>query len=218
MKEKVTVTQKALNLWAIILIFWSFYRSYFGQDLPVWFDELIVKPLFFVVPVYWYTVRFEKKPFFKSLFLDFKKAVPDLLYGGAIGLVFLLVSMLSYALKTGTLGLARLFTWQIAGVLALSVATSISEEILSRGFVLRHVWEGSKNFFRSVFTASGLYIFLHLPILLTSPGLTGGMLLQVLIMDFVLSVAVSVLFLERKSLLVAIIVHALYAFALSVFL
>ena len=65
--KKVTPTQKALNLWAVILIVWSVYRTYF--KLPEWFDEFVAKPLVFVLPVYFYIRNFELKPFFESIYL-----------------------------------------------------------------------------------------------------------------------------------------------------
>ena len=57
--KKVTPTQKALNLWAVILIVWSVYRTYF--KLPEWFDEFVAKPVVFVLPVLVYIKSVEKK-------------------------------------------------------------------------------------------------------------------------------------------------------------
>ena len=59
MKSKVTATQRALNLWAVILIIWSVYRAKFR--LPEWLDEFIAKPLVFILPVYYYIRKIEKK-------------------------------------------------------------------------------------------------------------------------------------------------------------
>ena len=65
MKERrTTPTQRALNLWAVILIVWSIYRAYF--KLPEWFDEFIAKPIVFVLPVFIYIKTVEKKEIFSS--------------------------------------------------------------------------------------------------------------------------------------------------------
>ena len=64
-KKAVTPTQKALNLWAVILIVWSVYRTYF--KLPEWFDEFVAKPAVFVLPVFVYIKWVEKKEILSSL-------------------------------------------------------------------------------------------------------------------------------------------------------
>ncbi|MFA6390687.1 MAG: hypothetical protein WCX78_03025 [Patescibacteria group bacterium] len=67
-KKGTTPTQKALNLWAVILIIWAIYRTYF--KLPEWFDEFIAKPLVFVLPVFIYIRSVEKKEILSALFIN----------------------------------------------------------------------------------------------------------------------------------------------------
>jgi membrane protease YdiL (CAAX protease family) len=218
MKEKATPTQRALNLWAFILIAWSFYRAYFRQDLPVYIDEFIVKPLFFIAPVYWFITRIERKPFAPAVFLDKSRIAGDLLLGGAFALAFFAAGLLSAYVKTGAVMIPAIATggFFMTGLTAL--ATAASEELLSRGFVLKRLYEDSKKNIRSILYASALFFFLHIPILMTDPGITGSVLLQVMATDFILSIAVSIVFLQRKSLVMAILMHALYTVVLSVFL
>ena len=64
-KKEISSTQKALNLWAVILIIWAIYRTYF--KLPEWFDEFIAKPLVFVLPVLVYIRTVEKRNSFKFI-------------------------------------------------------------------------------------------------------------------------------------------------------
>ena len=75
MKSKATPTQKALNLWAVVLIVWAIYRAKF--KLPEWFDEFVAKPIVFVLPVYYYIQKIEKKPkdskYYLSIAIYFKK-------------------------------------------------------------------------------------------------------------------------------------------------
>src|SRR3989344_8978444 len=97
MKSQITSTQRALNLWAIILIIWAVYRAKF--KLPVWLDEFIAKPLVFVLPVYYYIKRIEKKPFFSAIDLKFKIALPDFLIALIIGGIFSFSAILANVLK-----------------------------------------------------------------------------------------------------------------------
>ena len=48
--------------------------------------------------------------------------------------------------------------------------------------------------------------------------MTGTVILQVMMTDIALSVVVSVLYLQRRSLLLPIIIHAFYTFSLTFFL
>ncbi len=217
MKQNSTPTQKALNLWALILIVWSVYRANF--HLPEWFDEFIAKPLVFILPVYYYIKFIDKKNFFDDLDIKWKMVLPDFLYGIVIGLVFIGSIVLANLLKAGkpVTGSQSLAFGSIALVAATALATSISEEILSRGFILKKLYEESKNIYTSSFFASILFFFLHVPILMTTAGLTGNLLLLFMATDIVLSLVNSFIFLERKSLVLPIFIHMFYIIALTLF-
>jgi len=92
--KKVTPTQKALNLWAVILIVWSIYRTYF--KLPEWFDEFIAKPLVFVLPVLVYIRSVEKKEILSSLFINknFKSFIKEFFISFGVGLILLLTALI----------------------------------------------------------------------------------------------------------------------------
>lgn len=209
MKSKVTSTQRALNLWSIILIIWAVYRAKF--KLPVWFDEFIAKPLVFILPVYYYIKRIEKKDFFSAIDLKFKVTFSDILTTLLIGGIFSFSAILANILKY-----KKFVFWQQASgenlllLVVLALATGISEEILSRGFVLKRLYEESKNIYTSSFFASILFLFLHIPILFTNYKLTGDMLLLFLGTDLVLSLVNSFIFLQRRSLIIPILIHAFY--------
>jgi len=202
MKTVVTEKQKALNLWAIILIIWSFYRAFFKTELPIWFDEIIMKPVIFVVPVLLFIRKFDKKNVIAVLKLTTHKKIYYILF-----LTLLVILFFFTQLKQSFI----LF-------LLVSFATSFSEEILSRGFVLAKIYEESKNKFLSVIQSSLLSVCLHLPIILTNDIFSGALLVKVLILDFLLGIMVSILYLEEKSLIPPILVHTLYSLSLYLFI
>lgn len=218
MKSKSSPTQKALNVWAIILIIWAIYRAKF--KLPEWFDEFIAKPAVFILPVYFYIKRLERKAFFPSIDLKLKISRSDFLLALVIGGIFSLSAILANSIKLHklvffqqSLSIDRLF---VMG--AVAFATAISEEILSRGFVLKRLYEESKNVYTSSFFASILFFFLHVPILFTNPNLSGNLLLMFLATDMVLSLVCSLIFLERRSLIMPIMIHAFYNLSIILFL
>jgi len=217
MKTKVTPTQRALNLWAVILIIWAIYRA--KLKLPEWIDEFIAKPLVFVFPVYYYIKKIEKKPFFSSVDLKFKIVWPDLLISFIIGGIFSISAILANVLKFNKLVFFQraVSIETILFMAALALATGISEEILSRGFILKRLYEESRNIYTSSFFASILFFFLHVPILFTNFKLTGDLLLLFLATDMVLSLVNSFVFLERKNLMVPILIHTFYNLSIIFF-
>lgn len=211
-KQKITPTQKALNFWAVILIIWAFYRAYF--KMPEWFDEFVAKPLVFVLPVFYYIKNIDKKPIFESLYLHFKPKIliKDLFNSLVIGGVFLLTAFFSLYFKDKKIILINNFPGidKLLLIFFTSLATGITEEILSRGFILKKLYEQSKNIYSSTFFASVLFFFLHVPILFVDTRINGQMLLMFLTTDLLLSMINGIIFLWQKSLIAPILIHAFY--------
>lgn len=213
MKKDTPPNQKMLNTWAIAVIIWSIYRYYFKTDLPIWFDEFVAKPLIMLIPVYYYVTKYENKAFWKAIDFHIRK-VRDLIFGFAAGLFVLVLGILVHYVDTQSF--FPTFSSSIFFYVLVAFASSFSEEILSRGFVLKRLYEESKNVFQSVFFASFLFFVMHVPILFSNPEIRGAILIQVMITDFLLSFGVSLAYLQRKNILVAILIHAFYN--LSVYL
>ncbi len=216
-----TYIEKVLNTWAIVLILWSVYRVTFKTDLPLWFDELIAKPLIFLLPLNFFIKKIEKKNFFSSVSLNKKKIGKEITIGLLLGLIFVVAGVVGTFIKQNSFvfDVNNLFQGKnVVYFAVIAIATSVSEEILSRGFVLKRLYQQSRNIYTSSFFASVLFFFLHVPILFTSNQFTGALLLQVMVADLVLSLAVSFLFIRRKSLIAPIIVHALYSLSIYFFI
>ena len=211
-KKAVTPTQKALNLWAVILIVWSIYRTYL--KLPEWFDEFIAKPAVFILPVFVYIRWVEKKDILSSLYLNKNPKVflKEFFISLGVGLILLLTALLSVYLRFKKVGLFGNFPGfnQLALIFVTALATGITEEILSRGFVLKRLYEESKNAYSSAFFASILFFFLHVPILFASSKINGSMLLVFMVTDLLLSMVTGLIMIQRKSLTVPILIHAFY--------
>ena len=206
MKQKTSPTQRALNAWAIILIIWAVYRAKFQTTLPIWFDEFVAKPAVFIFPVYYYITRFEKKNFLNniglhkgithidviiSLFLTVVFIGTMYIVRGAVDLPFTPISTLTY-------------------IILISLATSLSEQILSTGFILHRLYDDSKNIFTAPFFSSVLFFFLHIPILFTDERIVGYLLLKVMVTDLLLSLSISFMYVARRNLLYPIIIHTFY--------
>ncbi len=211
-KKGISSTQRALNLWAVILIAWSIYRTYF--KLPEWFDEFLAKPLVFVLPVLIYIRSVEKKDIFSGLLInkDFKSFIKEFFISVGVGLLLLLTALISIYLRFKKVSFIGHFpTFEMFGIIFLTaLATGITEEILSRGFVLKRLYEESKNAYSASFFASILFFFLHVPILFANNRISGNMLLMFMMTDLLLSMVNGLIMIQRKSLTVPILIHTFY--------
>jgi membrane protease YdiL (CAAX protease family) len=218
--RKKTPIQNMLNIWAIIMIAWALYRWYFQTSMPLWFDEFIAKPFVFILPIYLYIVKIEKKNFFSGVSLNIPLPAKQLLTGIIIGVIFFATGLLSFYMREKSFTLSTLLshlTTPLWLIIIVSAATSISEEIVSRGFVLKRLYQDSKNMYTSAFFASILFFFMHIPIFFTNQNIVGSALLQIMATDFLFSFAVSFLYIQSKNLYLPIIVHALYNVSIYLF-
>ncbi len=209
-------TERVLNVWAISLIIWSLFRAYFRTSLDPLIDEFIAKPLVFLIPAYIFISRNEKKPFWQYVGFMKQGALKEVFYGLLVGSIFFIGGFIATGAKFNP---NVFFQAKFALAAVTAFAASFSEEILSRGFVLKQLYEQSKNIFTSSFLASILFFFLHVPILFTAPNMSGMLLLKVMITDLILSLAVSFVFLSRKeNIIMPIMIHALYTLSLFLFI
>lgn len=210
-----------LNAWAISLILWSFYRWHFKTDLPIWLDEFIMKPALFFGPIFYYIRKVEGKNILTALGFRKEHWKTDILLGIFIGLAVIISAVISNYMKWGQVfSPAPVYygTISIGMILAISFASAFSEELVSRGFVLKRLHENTGQYIRPVLYSSLLYIFLRVPMLFVSEILNGYAILQILATDFIVSLIIGSLFLMRKSIMIAIIVHMMYNISLYLFL
>lgn len=205
------------RMWAWVLLIWSLYR-YFLR-LPEWFDEFVAKPLVFIGPVLWYLKNKEHRTV-ESIGLTTKNIFNSIYVGLAFGMIFAIEGIAAHAMKYGKLDVTPIAAFKEYGffLLIVSLATAISEEILSRGFVFSRIYEKTKNLPYSAFMGSILFILLHVPILVTSNHLTGTTLILFFVTDFVLAFANSMLFASTGSLIAPILVHVFWNMTVALYL
>lgn len=214
MQEKkrrgISHLEKALNIYGIVLILWSLYRFYFKLSQPLWFDEFIAKPAIFILPVWYFINRYERKTFAEGVHFHTKSPLVDIIAGLLIGAVFFIISAFRAAPDVQ-------FGWGILFFVAVAIVTSVTEEVVARGFILNRLYDSNKNIILSSIYASILFFFLRVPILFVENKLAGDMLVQTMAVNFILSLVISLLFLYRRSLLFAIAIHFMYALSFYLF-
>jgi len=201
-----------LTSWGVIVILWSLFRS--SVSSPLWFSELVAKPLVFLLPIFyfinknekgvsfWKGVGFSQKKVFKELILTL--LLMALIIG--FGLLFLFTNSDVRVVFMNQVGLP---VW--GKLLGLAIASAFSEEIVGRGFLFNYLFKYSKNFLLSLFISSMLFFILYLPGALTQ-NLGGQDLIINLLLNFSLSFITGIAFYLRKNILPAIGVHAIIVF------
>jgi len=210
--------ESVYRLWAWILLAWSLYRYFFR--FPEYLDELVFKPLIFLGPVLWYVRRVERRPL-TSLGLTANKLFPSVYIGLGIGLLFAVEGLAANALKYGRVNINPIVALQRYGLLTLlllSVATAISEEVLSRGFLFQRIMEKTRNLMNALMVSAILFVLLHVPILVTSMRLQGFTLVLFFVTDFVLSLANGLLLYQTGSVMAPILVHVFWNMTVALYL
>lgn len=212
MTKTVDVSQKVLNAWAISLIIWSVYRATFGTELPIWIDEFFAKPFVFLFPAYWYIVRVEKKSIMQGFSLVSSRPVGDILTGVGVGLIFAVLAAFARFINGVPFSFyfdSSILIW----ILAMAMA-GLSEQLLSTGFVFKRLYDQGSGVVKPIITAAILFSFLHIPALFGVEKISGNILLQSLILNFVLSIITSLLYVVRKNTIAPVIVQILYFLSL----
>lgn len=221
MKKKTSAIKPSWNVyqvWGLILLVWALYRYYIR--LPEWADEFIFKPLIFVVPLAWFVLRYERRPL-ESLGLTTKNLFKSIYVGLGFGFLFALEGLLVNYFKYGKITINPIAAFEQYGIvllLILSLATSYSEELLSRGFVFTRIYEERKNLWVAAILSTLMFVAIHVPVLVTSLKLTGATLVVFFVTDFLLGLVNSFLYFNTGSLVTPILVHLFWNMTVALYL
>lgn len=218
-RPEISPIQKILNIWAVILFIWSIYRYTFKTDLPIWFDEYIAKPFIFYLPLYWFISTERKgKSLLSELALHKKLVGKEVFFGLAIGFIIIFGAVGVHTIKYSGAPIFSSLSVNSATIIWFfaMICAGISEQILSTGFVLNQLLKESKRYIWSICVSAILFFFLHIPTIFSTQKISGAVLFQVLLLNIVLSLLTSVIFVMRKNLIAPIIVHVVYLLALPI--
>lgn len=170
----ITALQKksliyARNYSAFIVVTWSLYRVFYGT-LPEDFEEIILKPLIWIGPIF-YLLSLEGKGF-KSLGYHFKNLFNCIYFILALGAGFALLGLIVNVIKySGPSFSARFGDYGFITSFFLSTITAVTEETVFRGYLFTRFWKGLGNEFRAALATTFVWTLVHVPIVLTL-GLT----------------------------------------------
>ena len=154
--------KRVLAVFLFVFLVWSFYRATFL--LPEWFEELILKPIVFLLPVLWVVQKEKEK--LSSIGFSTKNLYRNIYFGLGLGVVFAVLGVLTNYWKYGGIAFA---TFGLTGasllwLMFLSLATAFSEEILFRGYIFTRLLKIGKNGWMATIVSALLFALIHLPI------------------------------------------------------
>lgn len=215
-REKLSL-KHVFALFSFIFVIWSFYR-YLPQFLPLWFEELVLKPLFWVLPTIWLVKKIEKKPL-SSLGFSSQRIFPSLYWGIGLGLVFAFEGLLTNIFKYKGLNLLALnySSDEFLGLFLISLATAFSEEVVFRGYLFNRFWQIWKNEGLANLVSSLLFVIVHLPVGVFVLGYKPMMMMVYLFFVFIFGFGSAFVFGRTKNILSSILLHVFWAWPIVLF-
>lgn len=205
----------AVGLAVYLLIVWGFYRFLF--ELPEPIEELFIKPVVWLVPVF-YLLRKEKETI-ASLGVTLKNIFPSVYYALGLGAFFVMEALIINFIKYGgkfNLG-ANIGELPFLTSLGLSFATAFSEELTFRGYIFTRVWKFLKNELTANIVTSVFWALIHVPITIFVWKLDLSASVVYLLLTTLFGIGSSFVFARTKNILSPILLHVLWQWPIILF-
>lgn len=205
------------SLFSFIFVVWAAYR-YFPEILPTWAEELILKPIIWLIPTFWVVKKVERRPL-SSLGFSSANLFPSLYWGIGLGMVFALEGLMANILKYEGLQIspAQYSPLPFLGAIFLSFATALSEETVFRGYIFNRLSLIWKNGWLANFVASFLFMVIHLPVGVFVLGYTPIVMLVYLFLVFVFGIGSGFVFARTGNIVSSILLHVFWSWPIVLF-
>jgi len=206
-----------LALFSFIFVIWAVYR-YFPGVLSAEAEELLLKPIVWLIPTFWLVFKVEKKGL-GSLSITKRNLFPSVYWGLGLGMVFALEGLLTNVFKYRGLNLATagLQADDFLRLFAISLVTAFCEETVFRGYIFNRLWKIWKNEWRANVVSALLFVVIHLPIGVFSLGYTPGVMVVYLTFIFIYGFGAAFVLARSGNLVSPVILHALWSWPIVLF-
>ena len=214
MAAKTTVIKHVTIYSAYLVLIWAFYRFLF--DLPDQVEELVIKPIVWLIPIFWLN---HKEGFsLSSLGLTLKNLFPAIYLSLGLGAIFVLEAVLTNFFKYGRFNFAaNIGNIPILTSLGISFATAFSEEVSFRGFIFGRLWYALEDEWAANITSSLIWTLVHVPIafFVWKLDLVSGILY--LFLTAVFGMGSAFVFGRTKNIFGSILLHVLWEWPIILF-
>lgn len=214
MKNKYLAIKHVTLLFTYLFILWGFYRLLFQVPDP--FDEILVKPFVWLVPVF--VLLKQEKRNLESIGVTFKKLFPAIYLGLALGLLFAAEgAILNYVKYKGVNFGANIGTSDLYLAIFISFITAISEEITFRGYFFGRLWEITNSEWKANLISTLCWSLIHLPIAIFDWHLSLYSVSVYFFLTFVFGFGSAFIYGRTRNIASSIVLHVLWAWPIILF-
>lgn len=214
MAAKTTIIKHVTVYASYLVLIWAFYRFLF--QLPDQVEELAVKPILWLIPVFWLTNKEGLK--LASLGFTFKNFFSSIYLSIGLGTVFVAEGLLSNFLKYGHFNFgANIGSMSLMATLGLSFATAISEETAFRGYIFGRLLMTLKSETMANAIQSLLWTMVHIPIAFFVWGYTLPQGIAYLFVTALFGFGSAFIFARTKNITGSVLLHVLWEWPIILF-
>lgn len=213
MPKKDTALKNAIYFFVYLFLVWGIYRFLF--KLPEDVEELFIKPIVWLVPVF-YLLKKEKSKI-ETIGITLKGVFPSIYLVLILGVLFALEGLLINTIKYQWVHFAANIGGEFYNALVISMATAISEEIAFRGYVYTRLQHALGGIWTANIVSSVLWSLVHLPISFLWWKFDPISSVAYLFLTFLFGIGSSYVFSRTKNIAAPIFLHFLWEWPIILF-
>ncbi len=214
MVAKTTIVKNVTVYSVYLVLVWAFYRFLFR--LPDQVEELVVKPILWLVPLFWFAKKEELG--LSSLGLTFKKLFPAIYLSIGLGAIFVGEGLLANFLKYGGFHFgANLGSTPFMASLGLSFVTAFSEETAFRGYIFGRLLIALKSELSANIIQTLLWTAIHIPIAFFVWNYSLSQGIVYLFITAVFGMGSAFIFARTKNIFGSVLLHVLWEWPIILF-
>lgn len=212
--SQVSKLKNATYLATYLLIVWGFYR--YLLKLPDEIEELVVKPILWLGPVFF--LLFKEKKKLSSLGITSKNLFPAIYLAIGLGVIFAAEAFLINYFKYGDFHFAaNIGEKPLLASLGLSFATAFSEEVTFRGYLFNRVWSALGSEWLANFSTSVFWALIHVPVTVFVWKLSLSASLIYLFLTTLFGIGSAFVFARTKNVFASVFLHVLWEWPIILF-
>lgn len=212
--NKIQSIKNVIVLFAFLLVTWGFWRLLFQVPDP--FDELIAKPLLWLLPVYLLLRRENKK--WASVGMNTNNLFPGIYIALILGAIFAIEALVINYLKYRGLSFSTTVdNGMLVGAIALSGITAFVEEVTFRGYLFGRLLSGLGNELKANLLSTFAWVAIHMPLVIFDWKLNFSEAFIYALLIGLFGFGSAFLYARTKSIIPSVILHVLWVWPIILF-
>lgn len=214
MPKKELALKYATCLSVYLLIVWGLYRFLF--KLPDEIEEIFVKPVFWLVPVFYLLSKEKSK--ISSLGITLKNLFPAVYFSLGLGAFFVIEAIfINFVKYKGFNFSANLGNTPFLTAIGLSFLTAIVEEITFRGYIFNRIWYALGGEWTANLVSSLAWGLVHVPITFFVWKLDIGSASVYLLLTILFGIGSAFVFARTRNVFSSILLHIFWVWPIILF-